>query len=269
MKIIKYLIAALLIISITKKVHVAVDELEFYDAKTKTAQMSNGDMYVGIMEYNQATTPPNVLIPSLKLFTQISTQNYTKSSTPLMGGVMPTTSLYGIQVIGANFHIKSKNKTIGTYWPMNKVAQLSNGQTYVAIIEEKVGNYKKHGFYATGPIWTQFDAHELATMYNISTSNPDFKSLVKKIGTVQKQKQTYVLYGVLLYQNNMPSTHNPSPVFTSSTIEKETKIPGMDHFTKDIHDRAFNAYQDLLKHTDQPKTRATSLNPAGIYFMQG
>ncbi len=260
MKIIKYLVAALLIVSITKKIHVASDELEYYDAKTKTAQMSNGQTYVGIMEYSQPTTPPNVLIPALKPFTQISTQNYTNPSKHFVGGLMEMTSLYGIAVAGSKFHIKLDKKTIGTYWPINKIAQLSDGQTYVAIIEEQVGNYKKHGFYATGPIWTQFNAEELSKQYNISTEDPDFKSRVSKIGTVQKHKQSFVLYGVSLYPKKSLKSEFFKPLNKHLIIEKEATIPGMDKFTKNITHRVELAYQNLTH-----KPESSSLNSAGLY----
>lgn len=272
MKIVKYLVAALLIISITKKVHVApTDELEFYDAKTKTAQMSNGDTYVGIVEYNRATTPPNIMNPSLQLFTQISTQNYTAPSKNLAGGLNAMTNLYGIPVVGAKFYVKSKKNTIGSYWPINKIAQLNDGQTYVAIIEEQIGNYKKHGYYAVGPIWTQFDAIELAKLYNISTSDADFQSRVHNIGMVTKHnKQNFKLYGVLL---NPPSNQTKSQKSNNGLqkiIAREPIVPGMDRFRKDMNDRAKHAYYSLIKESKQPQTHFANINnAAGMYAISG
>lgn len=273
MKLVKYLIAALLIISITKKVHVTPDELEFYDAKSKTAQMSNGTTYVGIVEYNRATTPPNIMNPSLQLFTQISTQNYTESSKNFAGGLTAMTSLYGIPVVGAKFHIKSNKKTIGTYWPINKIAQLDDGQTYGAIIEEQIGNYKKHGYHSLGPIWTQFNDAELSKMYNISTSDPDFKSRVKNIGIVTKyNKQSFKLYGVLLSAPT-PILQPPSLKLASSEeniIPREPIVPGMDNFTKEMQKRVQRAYYNLLAKSEQPKTHTYNMsNAAGIYAIPG
>ena len=254
MKIVKYLIAALLIISITKKVHVAPDELEYYDAKTKTAKMNNGQTYVGIVEYNQATTPPNIMNSSLQLFTQISNQNYTKPAKNFVGGLNPMTSLYGIPVTGAEFHIKSNKKTIGTYWPISKIAQLNNGQTYVGIIEEQIGNYKKHGYYEVGSISTHFDEAELSSMYNISKKDSDFKSRVKEIGIVTKHKQNLKLYGVLL---------NPSSNFTSHTSSlKKQIIPGMEHYKKEIR----NDYYALLGQDKSPQTHTHGISNAGAMY---
>ncbi|MBP6892648.1 hypothetical protein KBB68_03650 [Candidatus Babeliales bacterium] len=276
MKIVKYLIAALLIISITKKVHVSptkehiisTDELEYYDAKSKTAQMSNGDTFVGIEEYNRSTTPPNIMNPSLKLFTQISTQNYTAPSKNFVGGVNPMTSLYGIPVVGAHFHLKLNKNTVGTYWPMNKIAQLNDGQTYVAIIEKQIGNYKKHGYYELGPIWTQFNAKELSELYNISTSDSNFQSRVKQIGIVTKNKQSFKLYGVLLNPPTDQTNFKQSSKAFSNIIEKESTVPGMDHFQKEMNDRAMHAYNALLQHTEQPQTHFANINnTAGIYTL--
>jgi hypothetical protein len=275
MKIVKYLLAALLIITITKKVHVSpaalADELEFYDAQSKTAQMSNGSMYVGIMEYNKSTTPPNILIPSLKLFTQISTENYTTSSTPLFGGLNSMTSLYGIPVAGAPFHIKSNKTTIGTYWPINKVAQLQDGQTYVAIIEEQIGNYKKRGLTGRGPIWTQFDTDELSNLYNISTSDSNFQERVKKIGTVQKHKQQFTLYGVLLYPSNNQKSSKIWHTHSETIIPREPIVPGMDSFTKEMRDRVQLAYHNLLRKKDDEQSVNSDYmkNVAGLYAIPG
>ncbi len=255
MKIVKYLIAALLVISITKKIHVTPDQLEFYDAISKTAKMSNGDTYVGIVEYNRSTTPPNIANPTLKLFTQISTQNYSESTPGILGGLSAMTSLYGIPVIGESFHIKSNKQTIGTYWPINKVAQLHDGKTFVAIIEEQTGNYKKHGYHALGPIWTRFDATELAKMYNIDTSDVNFKKYVKTIGTTTKhKKQNFKLYGVLLNSSLSTPIHQSflNQIENSTSIKKETLLPKMDSFTEKLRTQTRRAYSSLgqNKHSD-------------------
>lgn len=209
MRLVKYLVAALLVISITKKVHVAPNDITpdqniKYDNSTKTALLKTTceEMYVGVVEYNQSVTPPNITIPALKLFAKIPTPNYHHSSKhkPILGGLNPTTSLYGIPVTGFKYHIKAENNTVGYYWPTNKIVQLDNGQVLVGIQEKTEGNYIN--LFTRKPRLSESEKQELLKLYNVTVTDQSLKN----IGKIRKDNKNIVLYGIFL--NNHPSFTN-------------------------------------------------------------
>jgi hypothetical protein len=280
MKLIKYLIAALLVVSITKKVHVASshaikDKNVKYNAITKTASIDT--TYVGVEEYNQAVTPPNLEIPALKLFATIPTPHYKRSGNKqVAGGLNASTSLYGIPVTGLKYPVKTDTKTIGFYWPTSKIVQLNNGQTFVGVKEEVQGNYKE--FHALGPIWTRFlsaEIQEIFKLYNISLStDTKLKDRVKNIGTVRKNKQAVKLYGLLLNATSMPETGQSfAHTFQPEKILKSTQKAILDNpneMRKQMHLKVATAYPRLQQPEDQISVSTpSSNNPGFLYAMKG
>lgn len=184
-------------------------KLKKYNRSNKTATMKDGSTYVGVIEYSQSVTPPNIMIPAMKPFATI--RNTNQSNQQLLGGQLKNSTLWGLEVAGNKVTIKStkkenKNETVGKFWPESNIAQLDNGQTIVGVMQELKGNYTENGAHAKGPVWTryseaQLDAIKLA--YNIIPSSTN----VTKIGMVKMGGQKYVLYGIVLEagSNTAPS----------------------------------------------------------------
>ncbi len=138
MKIIKYLTVALLVVLVSKKVHVKEDSLT-YDPIRQTATFK-GQHYVGVKAYNPTVTPPNIENPALKAITLIKNPNYENRGY----GSSNQLRLYGIPVTNNFIEIKNQSgKVIGKYWKKEKIAQLDNGATYVSVITTHIPNYKK------------------------------------------------------------------------------------------------------------------------------
>ena len=173
------------------------DDLEHYDQASRTATLKNGKVYVGVIEYSQAVTPPNISNPALKSFATIATPNFEASSSRMSGAKRAKTTLFGISVSGDKLTVKSDSNGIGFYWPESKIVQLNNGETLVCIIEEKQGNYKKTGAHAIGPVYTWFSSDDLK-QYGISNMDSDFKSRVEQIGTTKIDHARVTLNGVRL-----------------------------------------------------------------------
>lgn len=270
MKIVKYLIATLLVISLSKKVHVAQttrsshSRLEFaqpYQPTSHIAYMidrSTGmhETYVGVIQVdnNFSNTLPDASIPALKFITKmpkLKFHDYKYSEVYV--------NLYGIPVSNNYLHVKSGKKTIGLYWPDNKIVQLYDGKTYVGIIEQNQKNYKKNN--AIGPVFTWFDTpatqQELLQSYGISQTNVEaFKKLVtnEPIGTVRRlpKHKSARLYGV--YLDLSAAQYNPlkfSDEFITShapkAILKQSLNPNIDRFRNQTLNQILDNVSGLYK----------------------
>lgn len=257
MKIVKYLIAALLVISITKKVHVlnqnthiSIDSASFsYDSQSKTVQIVNDEnrteTYVGAVAPNSTVTPINIAVPALQFIKTIPALNTTHFSSY---GSPKTLALYGLPVLGEPipvYDMKNKQK-IGKYWKKlngkqesNQIVQLDDDRTFVCVIEQK--DNKKQGYYAIGPVWTWYETsfyNKWLKKYGIDTNDKNFQKLVQKIGIIRNASKTIELFGVAF--DPLPQKGN-TKIFRqhqSMTIEKETEIPGMDNFTQNLKESA-------------------------------
>lgn len=264
MKIMKYLVAALLVVSITKKVHVQPNTITknkqvVYDSKNKTAKTNT--TYVGVVQYNRAVTPPNIAIPALKFFATIPTPNY-KPSKNYAGGLNTTTRLFGIPVTGQEYKVKSDSKSIGFYWPANKIVQLNDGQTFVEVKEEMQKNYT--AYHALGPISTRFmpsESKELFKMYNIVTTDENFKDSVKTIGSIKKGNQIVKLYGVLLNATPMPEiTEFFDKTQKAENVLKNLQtatVPDLNSINKQLRLKIATAYHNR-QHPDNQLTASNS-----------
>lgn len=193
MKIIKYLTVALLVVLVSKKVHVKEDSLS-YDAIKQTASFKGQD-YIGVKAYNPTVTPPNIENPALKPITLIKNQNYENKGY----GSSNQLRLYGIPVTKNFVEIKnSSEKVIGKYWKKEKIAQFDNGAVYVAIIATHIANYKK----------VKPDKTKKPSIQNITKSLAEYgitydNTLLPKIlGTIQQGHQRFELSGYMLYPAN-------------------------------------------------------------------
>ncbi len=168
--------------------------IEHYDTTSKTAVLKNGQIYVGVIEYNRSVTPPNLSNPALQQFATIATPHY-QGASGLSGGLNQRTLLFGLPVSGEKLTVKSGSRNVGFYWQDSKIAQLNNGDTFVCIIQEKQRNYKQA--HATGPAYTWFEQKDLAP-YGILNTDSDFKQRVENIGTIKLDHATVTLHGVLV-----------------------------------------------------------------------
>jgi len=194
--------------------------LKSYNKESKTAILKNGSTYVGIVEYNQATTPPNILNSSLKAFATIDTPNY-KESGILLGSVRAITTLYGIPVFGKKIAVKQDSKSIGYYWPESNVAQLNNGITFMQVVTEKIGNYKPS---ASDSAF--LNAKRILNSHTQTTSI--FKSKGELIGTAKLSHQnTISLYGAPISLNiSQPHTaQNTFDRFAKRRVDQATNNP--------------------------------------------
>lgn len=206
--------------TISKKQNQPEAQILNYDKTGRIIYMDDGKTYVAIEEnipFDAITPKALQAIPSSK-------------------------KLYGIPVTGETIRVKpAANLVSGYYWPSNKIVQLQNGQTFVEILAEQKGNYKKIGAHALGPVWTRFDEKALLNTYGISTKQEDFKSLVTTIGTIKQNKKTFTLYGVL-FKPATNSTDKPASKSSSFKVEsskkpaitKETVIPNLDQHMSHI-----------------------------------
>lgn len=176
-----------------------------YNATNKTATALDGSVYVGVVEYSQSVTPPNLAIPALQQFAKI--KNPTSSGSKAPGAPKATTILWGLKVTGHKEAIKQGNTTIGYLWAESNIAQLNNGETVVAIMSEPQGNYKPRNAHAMGPVWTRYSQQQLESMKNMYHIVPS-NSNVQLFGTVQIDGQTNNVYGINL-QQNAPTARNP------------------------------------------------------------
>jgi hypothetical protein len=272
MKILKYFIMAVLVVTVTRKIHPGSNQsLESssqtfeYDAMSKTVlTQTNGttQVYVGVIAVNPTVTPPTISAPALKFIAQIPALDDSESSFGY--GSSSKRNLFGLPVFGqptAVFQKKidknhKKNvqyEEIGLYWSplkkdntVNNIVQLKNGATYVCITMKAIT--KKYGAYAVGPVWTWYDSKELLP-YGISTKQQNFKSLVEKIGIIINGNTEIELYGVKF--NAATETESTTPASDkilqhqqSMHIQKETQIPGMDSFTETLKEsRSYTSFK--------------------------
>lgn len=175
-----------------------------YNPDTKIATVDN--IYVGVYEYKQLGTPPNVMIPAMVPFGTI-TQKPLKKGAPIIAGKLDIKTLWGIPVIGQRLPIKEldKNFTLGYLWTDQDatmgIAQMNSGDTFVGVKSSHQPNYVSPGNYGpggTGPAWTwytQDEAHDLMQKYRIE--QPSMIN-VKEIGIAKINRQRYKLYGIQL-----------------------------------------------------------------------
>ncbi|MBI2345001.1 hypothetical protein HYV10_02940 [Candidatus Dependentiae bacterium] len=201
-----------------------------YNPDTKTAQVDN--IYVGVYEYKQATTPPNITIPAMVPFGTITKKQSSKKNILTEENRFNITTLWGIPVHGHRKPIKEseRNLTIGYLW-LNQdsifgIAQMTDGKTFVGVIDDHQPNYintEKPRPGKTGPVWTWYtgeDSKDLQEKYGIL--KPSFKA-VKEIGIAKINRQRYKLYGIeipnldLVPNVSSRNTYNSfSPMLTNS-----------------------------------------------------
>lgn len=276
MKIIKYLIAAILVLSITKKVHVENNQkpIDFTVTLTKTDMPKVSGIYdainkkafigfTNVQEYNRAVTPPNISNPKLIRFGSFPTPDYDTNAHGY-GGLTKETSLWGIpqttkpimknpeltalnlvtaspssnndiertpeianipnltvpdiKVSGSFVLVKSLDKShtqIGKYYSKpDKIVILNDGRIYAGITQHKKTHYK-----GIGPVWTWLSKEEineiiqnLAKNYGLMITEGNFKADIKKenlkndikkIGLIRQNKVDHILYGFLLYEQEI------------------------------------------------------------------
>lgn len=198
-----------------------------YNSDTKIARTDN--LYVGVYEYNKATTPPDITIPAMVPFGTIKKKPYQEDS-KLVGRKFNITTLWGIPVHGHRKPIKEseKNLTIGYLW-LNQdsifgVAQMNDGKTFIGVIDDHQPNYIKtqqHELGKTGPIWTWYtedDSKNLIETYGISKPS---LSNVKEIGLAKINRQRYKLYGIQIPNLDHIALENQKtlPVFASNFMK--------------------------------------------------
>lgn len=172
------------------------------DINAKTATKDK-QKYVAVIEYNPLNNSiPSITNPSMSYIAEINNPE----------GFGPNLQLWGIPVTGKKIPVKNNDKkTIGYYWQEPNIIQLLNGETFVEIMKKASGNYMQHTFHGIGPVWTWYQTPEydnaLAQKYNMSAYQPHFNQLVDQngIGTIRHDRQTYVLFGVLLSPRTMQS----------------------------------------------------------------
>ncbi len=175
-----------------------------YNPDKKTATANN--VYVGVEEHSQATTPPNVIIPAMVPFGTI-TEKHTPKEKQLLGGKINITTLWGVPVHGHRKPIKEteQNLTIGYLW-INQdsifgIAQMNDGKTFIGVIDDHIPNYIKTDSVRhkkTDMVWnwyTPTDITDLKEKYGIEA--PSLET-VKEIGTAKINRQRYKLYGLRL-----------------------------------------------------------------------
>lgn len=222
-----------------------------YTPSTKTATMKDGSVYVGVVEYSRSVTPPNIAIPALIEFATI--KNSKSSSTVSHGGQSKNIALWGLKVTGRRRPIKQKNKTIGDYWPESNIAQLNNGQTIVAVIQEQQGNYMPHTTHAMGPVWTRYSDEQIQSIAQLYKTSPSRTNIDPSgIGTVKIDGQKNILYGIVLQQGSalsntsktvaaLATRHHNLLGQQQSRIPKEEEIPGAEQFRQSINMSAAQA----------------------------
>lgn len=214
------------------------------DKKTATANI----VYVGVEEHSQATTPPNVIIPSMVPFGTI-TEKHTPKEKQLLGGKINITTLWGIPVYGHRKPIKEteQNLTIGYLW-LNQdsifgIAQMNDGKTFVGVIDDHMPNYIKTDstHKKTGLVWewyTSKDVSDLKEKYGIKM--PTLET-VTEIGIAKINRQRYKLYGLKLpnlddYSSKIIEQSSPS-LFTSKMYHKPSlfNLHNINEKTEEIH----------------------------------
>lgn len=283
MKLMKYLLAALVIVSVTKKIHVIDNadkvmttsslKLENYNPTSRTAHMINSKnqliTFVGVVETNPTFTPPSLSNPALHFLTTIATPTSIFSEKHFrFGSSNNTKSLYAIQVSGSPTAVKSRQQTIGYYWPDNEIVQLNNGETYVSIIKQAQGNYRKINTHAIGPVWTWFNSDELLRTYGISTKANNFKDLVSNVGTIRNhdEHRTWTLYGVRLDPFSVveqPNLHSKDFIqsYAPKHILKEHIIPGLDEHTRQMRLYLAQQMQGAYQILQNPRLTTESRMP--------
>ncbi|MBP7854733.1 hypothetical protein KAZ82_02220 [Candidatus Babeliales bacterium] len=248
MKIFKYLILAVLIVSLTKKIHVANNAIYdsgsvLYDQKAhlafKTTDENQMQMFAGVIAVNPTVTPPNVSAPALEFIATIEPAP-SKSPVKHRYGRSNKQNLFGILLQGDSTPVfdSTDDSMIGLYWNQKKLVTIPKKAIFVAIIEQK--QISNHGFYALGPIWTWFDTPTLRKelkKYGISIKQVNFKNLVQPVGYILKNDQKYMLYGVQFDANQekeKPAIMTQIIAEEQRPIERETQIPSMDSMTKKL-----------------------------------
>ena len=200
-----------------------------YNFEKKTA--TTNTVYVGVEEYNQATTPPNITIPAMVPFGTIS-EHRTPQEKQLLGGKIHITTLWGIPVYGHRKPIKEteQNLTIGYLW-LNQdsifgIAQMNDGKTFVGVIDDHQPNYIKTEYThkKTGLVWdwyTHQDIAELKEKYGVE--NPSSET-VREIGMAKINRQRYKLYGLRLPDINAVPHVPDSDELNNKTI---TTVPNL------------------------------------------
>lgn len=272
MKILKYAVLAILICSIYKKTIYTTHEplkaappagssLKHYNAKKHMATMTNGDVYVGIVEYSQPVTPPNLAIPALESFATIKNPNYKQQPKGYTGGQSPNTQLFGIPVTGTSTPLKnSAGKTIGKYWADSKIAQLTNGDVYVMIITH-AASQASTGAHAVGPVWTWYQQSSYQADFKKYGVNSSAQSLQQNIntdgiGTVMISNQKYTVYGIGLSSNSSDSISNETTSGSSSSTTTSTAPQTFMVNTASLPKTTMGTYD--------PKTKTATIKFTGV-----
>lgn len=202
-----------------------------YNPDKKTATVNN--VYVGVEEHSQATTPPNIIIPAMVPFGTI-TEKHTSKEKQLLGGKIHITTLWGIPVYGHRKPIKEPEHgiTIGYLW-LNQdlifgIAQMNDGKTFVGVIDDHQPNYIQNDdtHKKTGLVWdwyTHQDIAELKEKYGVEA--PSFNT-VREIGIAKINRQRYKLYGLRL-----PDIHDYKP----KSENNKTTAPISDLFASKMN----------------------------------
>jgi hypothetical protein len=230
-----------------------------YSPDKKTATVDN--VYVGVEEHGQATTPPNSIVPAMVPFGTI-TEKHTPKEKQLLGGKINITTLWGVPVYGHRKPIKEteRNLTIGYLW-LNQdsilgIAQMNDGKTFVGVMDDHMPNYIKTDAVShkkTGLVWdwyTHQDITDLQEKYGVEIPGP---TTVKEIGMAKINRQRYKLYGLKLpdfndYKSKIVTAASNS--FTSKMNLLNSQKPNLFNLhgnepTEEIHPLILNY---LAKH---------------------
>jgi len=86
----------------------------FYNAEARIAYLSengNKTVYINVVEYSQAVTPPNVANHGLKPFATMLNSRYQEGPKKLIGGQTRYTILFGIEKKFDQDHLEHDNDT--------------------------------------------------------------------------------------------------------------------------------------------------------------
>lgn len=223
MKILKYAIFSLLVITVCKKITPYGNNsqkekkksipsyIKKYDDFKKMATIAN-TIFVGVYEYDPTQNPisPTQKIPAMVPFGTIHTKTNFDSTEKFQSRFKKTIHLYGIPVDGHRKPIRKPhtNKVLGFMWhDQDKVkdqvyglgvAQFHSGETYVGVKAVHLPNYIEDH---KNPHYNPDEQDLLDFRYGIKQIHPTILGTAK-LGSMRYsgpyKRQTYMVYGVQL-----------------------------------------------------------------------
>jgi len=215
--------------------------LKRYDPKGRMAILNNGDEYVGVVEYSQAVTPPNITNRALVPFATIPNSLFEPTQKPLAGGQMKNITLYGIPVTGDKIEVTQPTTypvTIGYYWPNDGIIQLFNGGTYVLVQTIAAKNYTKKAEVDLTTLFNTQENQNILKKFSVNIPITGITGYVgtSSIGTVTIKHKKFETYGFMLNNprpipmyrfgvHDVGARHMPSPHITKESVIPQQEKP--------------------------------------------